>query len=129
MTSDNPERGALGGVFDHVLRSLHGVHDVTSTKATTVRHVTPVLELAQTFIVQTYRHKELGDTIMIEYIGAEGSLRLALPPPVAETISRQRDALTTKNRRKAAKVEAVRRKAAGIQPGFLKKTKKHKKEK
>jgi hypothetical protein len=118
--SPNPERAALGQVFDRTLRSLHGLPDTTHTKATTVRAMTPVLELAQTFIVQTYRHRELGDTIFIEYIGTEGSMRIALPASVAECIARQRDALTHKSRRRAAKAEAARRKAKGIKPGFLK---------
>jgi hypothetical protein len=45
-----------------------------------------------------------------------------------ESIARQRDALTTRNRKRAAKAEAARRKAEaarrkaeGIQPGFLRK--------
>lgn len=120
MDSTNPERQALGTVFDRQLRSLHGLPDVSSTKATTVRHVTAILELSQTYILQTYRHRERGDFIFVEYIGAEGSVRIVLPPEVAETISRQRDALGTKNRKRAAKAEAARRKAQGIQPGFLK---------
>jgi hypothetical protein len=114
MNHRNPERAALGGVFDRTLRSLHGLPDVATTKATTVRTITPVLELAQTFIVQTYRHRELGDTIFVEYIGTEGSMRIALPPAVADVIARQRDALTTKNRKRAAKAEATRRKSLGL---------------
>ena len=120
MDSTNPERAALGAVFDRTLRMLHGVPDVTSTKATTVRSMTPVLELAQTFIVQTYRRREQGDHIFLEYIGTEGSVRIAIPPAVAECIARQRDALTTTNRKRAARNEAARRKAQGIQPGFMK---------
>jgi hypothetical protein len=115
----NPERAVLGEVFDRILRSLHGLPDVATTKATTVRSVTPVLELSQTFIVQTYRHRERGDHIFVEYVGAEGSVRLALPPVVADVIARQRNALTKKNQRRAGKAEAARRKAAGIQPGFM----------
>src|SRR5947209_6669435 len=72
MRDRNPERSTLGSIFDRVMRSLHGLPDTTSTKASTIRTMTPVLELAQTFIVQTYRHRETGDTIFIEYIGTEG---------------------------------------------------------
>lgn len=116
----NPEQPALGTVFDRTFRMLHGLPDVVHTKATTIQHVTPVTELAQTFIVQTARHKELGDTIFVTYVDGEGSTRIALPPAVAECIARQRDALTAKNRKRAARIEAARRKAEGIQPGFLK---------
>jgi hypothetical protein len=108
----NPERQILGKIFDTIVRSLHGIPDVTSTKASTLRTVTPILELAQTWIVQTYRHRERGDTILIEYIGAEGSIRLALPADVANCIARQRDALTAKSRSRAAREEGQEREQA-----------------
>jgi len=117
---ERSERGALGSIYDRTFRALHGLPDVTSTKPSPIRTVHPVLEIAQTFIIQTVRHKERGDWIFMEYIGTEGSIRVALPPEVADCIARQRDALTTKNRKRAAKVEAARRKAQGIRPGFLK---------
>lgn len=120
MADSNGERSALGTVYDRTMRGLHGVPDVVSTKATTVRTMHPVLELAQTFVIQTYRHKELGDTIFIEYLSVEGHMRIALPAAAAEVIARQRDALTTKNRKRSAKAEAARRKAQGIEPGFMK---------
>jgi hypothetical protein len=115
---DQSERKALGDVFDRTIRSLNGLPDVINTKATTVRSLSSVLELSQTFIVQTYRQRDEGDTIFVEFIGAEGSLRLALPPVVSEVIARQRDAITGKARSKAAKANAMDRKARGIQPGF-----------
>ena len=116
---EGTERSALGDVFDRTIRSFEGLPDTASTKATTVRALSPVLELSQTFIVQTYRHHDAGDTIFIEYIGRDGSLRLALPPVVSETIARQRDALTAKVRSQASRASAAARKAAGIQPAFL----------
>ncbi len=73
---DRTERTALGDVFDRTIRSMNGLPDVITTKATTVRSLSSVLELSQTFIVQTYRQKDEGDTIFIEYIGAEGSFTL-----------------------------------------------------
>ena len=114
---DKSERSALGDVFDRTIRSLSGLPDVISTKATTVRSLSSVLELSQTFIVQTYRQREEGDTIFIEYIGVEGSLRLALPSVVSDVIARQRDALTGKSRSKAAKANAM---SAGTEPDLEK---------
>lgn len=108
------ERAALGDVFDRTIRLLSGLPNVISTKATTVRSLSSVLELSQTFIVQTYRQRDEGD------IGVEGSLRLALPPVVSDVIARQRDALTDKSRSKAAKANAMDRKARWIEPGFKK---------
>ena len=54
------------------------------------------------------------DTIFVQYVGNDGSFRVALPPEVADVIARQRGSVTSKNRKTAA-----RRKAAGIVPGFL----------
>ena len=119
MKYSNPERKRLGDIFDETLRSLENQQDATKTKTTTIRALTLVTQLAQTFSVQTYRH-DGGDTIFIEYMSGEEAFRVPLPPAVAECIARQRDALTTKNRKRAAKTEAARRKAEGIKPGFLK---------
>jgi hypothetical protein len=117
---DKKERSVLGDVFDRTVRALDGMPEVTKTKATTVRSLTPVLELSQTFIVQTYRRKDHGDTVLVEYIGKDGSIRLALPPEVTEVIARQRDALISKVRSAQAKAAAADRKARGIAPGFMK---------
>ncbi len=114
------ERSALGDSFDRTMRNLTGLPDVVSTKATTVRGFSKILDRSQTFIVQTFRQREEGDTIFLEYIGMEGSLRIALPPVVADAIARQYDALSGKSRSKAAKANAMDRKARGIEPGFKK---------
>lgn len=119
-TTRSPECPSLGTIFDRTMRSLMGLPDVVKGRETTIRHMTPIAELAQTFIVQTYRQKEVGDYVFVEYIDPEQSFRVVLPPSVAEAIARQRDALTTKNRKRAAKAEAAKRKAAGIKPGFMK---------
>jgi hypothetical protein len=106
--------------FDRMHGALAELPDVTHTKASTVVTAIPLIGATQTFIVQTYRQSEVGDTIFLQYVDDGGSIRLAIPPAAAEVIARQRDALTAKNRRRAAKAEAARRKAAGIRPGFLK---------
>jgi hypothetical protein len=74
---------------------------------------------SETFIVTTFRQRDRGDTIFIECIKAKGSFRLAIPPRVAETIARQREALTDKVRSKSAKAVAAERKARGEQPAFV----------
>lgn len=112
---------ATQDAFDKMLGGLHGRPDVVGTKATTVRTVTPMIGEAQTFIVQTYREHEEGDTIFLEHVSNTGSYRLVIPPKVADTIARQRDALTTKVRRRTAKAVAADRMARGEVPGFLRK--------
>jgi hypothetical protein len=61
MRDRNPERSALGDVFDRTLRGLNGLPDVCATKATTLRNFTLVKEEAQTFIVQTLRKSDLAN--------------------------------------------------------------------
>ncbi len=111
--------GGFVSVFDQVFSSLQGIPDATHVKATTIRTVTPVREQAQTWIVQTARHREKGDTVFIEYMGPDGTMRLALPPRVPAVIARQRDALTAKSRKLAGRERAAADKAAGIVPGFM----------
>jgi hypothetical protein len=106
--------------FDRLLGSLHGLPDVSSTKPSTMRTITPLLGTSQMFIVQTYRQRDRGDTIFLECVSKDESIRIALPPAVSEAIARQRDALTGKSRSKAAKATAQARKDRGELPGFMK---------
>jgi hypothetical protein len=105
--------------FDRLVGALAGLPDVTQVKPSTVQTTVPLTGEATTTIVRTYRQREVGDWITLEIIDAEGGRRLYLPPAVADAIARQRDALGTKNRKRAARDEAARRKAAGIVPGFM----------
>lgn len=105
--------------FDLVMGSLTGLPDVTRTKESTINTVLPVVGAAQTFIVQTFRQREVGDTLFVVYVDGERSVRIVLPPKVTEAIARQRDALTVKVRRKIGKDSAAARKARGELPAFL----------
>lgn len=105
--------------FDRAIGSLHGLPDVISTKATTLR-VVPAFGLgSHTYIVQTFRQRETGDTVFLEITSDAGSVRIVLPPDVADCISRQRDQLTGKSRSRAAKRTAESLKERGIKPGFM----------
>lgn len=105
--------------FDRLIGSLHGLPDVTTSRPSTVRTVLPMLGNSQTFIVQTYRQKDAGDTIFLELVDAEGRARIVIPPKVADAIARQREALTKKSRSAAARAVAEERKDRGEQPAFL----------
>ena len=105
---EKEERSALGDLFDRTIRALDGLPDVVKTKPSTVRALTPVLALSQTFIVQTYRQRDQGASIFVD-----------------DTIARQRDVLTDKSRRKGAKAAAADRKARGIVPSFKRKDHQH----
>jgi hypothetical protein len=119
---------AMPDAFDRLLGQLHGLPDVTNTKPSTLRTLTPLLGTSQMYIVQTYRQqvgKEDGettrarDTIFLECVSKDGSVRLAIPPPVADAIARQRESLTGKVRSKTGKRIAEERKARGEVPGFM----------
>lgn len=120
MQNDNNNPSPIPDSFDRLLGSLHGLPDVTRTKPSTLRVVTPLTGVSQIFIVQTYRQREQGDTIFLESVNNAGTVRLAIPPAVAEAIARQRDALTGKVRSATGKRIAQERKDRGELPGFMK---------
>lgn len=106
--------------FDRALGALVGIPDVIHTAPTTVRAAMPLIGTAQTFIIQTYRHRESGETVFLEYVDEKGTVRIVIPPAVTKVIHRQHDSLSGRARSKAAKAAADDRKARGIQPGFMK---------
>jgi hypothetical protein len=117
----HPSSPEMPDLFDRLLGSLHGLPDVAHTRPATVRVITPLLGNSETFIVQTYRQAEQGDTIFLERSNRDGSLRIAIPAKVADVIARQRDALAAKARSRAAKRVAQERKDRGETPAFLRK--------
>jgi len=119
---DSVAPSSVNDLFDRKIGALHGLPDVVAVKPTTLRAVEPLIGSSQTFIVQTYRSKEGGDTIFIEHTSAIGHVRLALPPNVADTIARQRDALTGRVRSQTAKERMKERMANGWRPTFAKKS-------
>lgn len=106
--------------FDRLLGALHDLPDVSKTQPSTIQTIMPVIGATETFIVQTVRQKDRGDTIFLQRASKDGLTRIATPAQVADAIARQRDALTGKSRSRAAKANAAARKAAGIAPGFMK---------
>lgn len=105
--------------YDRLLGALDGLPDVVHTRPTTTRVTVPILGNSQTYIVQSFRQVGQGDTVFLEMVSREGSLRLAIPPKVADVIARQRDALTRRSRSKAAKAVAADRMERGELPGFM----------
>lgn len=106
--------------YDRIRAGLQGSNGVLWTKPSTIKASTFVTGQTETFVVETARHDELGDTVFVEFIDDSGQVvRLALPPKVANVIASQRDALSARRRSRAAKKLAAERKAAGIVPGFM----------
>lgn len=113
--------------FDKALGTLQDLPDVTHTKESAVMSSEPLIGGAQSFWIQMYRQidrdgdkSKSKDTLFLQYLDSDRSLRIVIPHKAIQAIIRQYEALGTKNRRKAAKQEATRRKAAGIVPGFMK---------
>lgn len=105
--------------FDRLAGQLHGLPDVVSSKPATLVTMEPITGITETFIVRTVRQWGKGDTIFLQSISAEGSMRIAVPPDVSDAIARQRETLATKSRRKIGKAAAADRKQRGIKPAFL----------
>jgi len=106
--------------FDRMTGSLEDLPDVIRTRPSTKTISQPLVGHSHTFIVQTYRQKEEGDTIFLQVISAEGTHRLVLPAMVADTIARQRDSLTKRSRSKAQKAKMEKAMEDGFVP-FAKK--------
>lgn len=103
--------------YDRIRGGLDGV--ALFTKPSTVRNVQQITGTAETFVIETARHEELGDYIFVECVDDTGVTRLALPPKAANAIAAQRESLTARRRSRAAKARAKADKEAGKVPGFL----------
>jgi hypothetical protein len=110
-------------VYDRQIGQFVGLPDCVCTKPATKEIQTPITGVGETFVVQTYRLRESGDTIFLKHICGERVVRIAIPPGVADIIARQRESLTTKVRRRIAKTQAQDRKDRGELPGFMRKRK------
>jgi hypothetical protein len=113
MSTDSVS-GNMPDQFDRLLGALDGLPDVMRTKPSTIRNVAPLGVSTQMFIVQTYRQADKGDTIFLEAVDREGTVRLVIPAKVANAISSQREALNTRSRRAGARQGAQKRRDAGI---------------
>lgn len=112
--------GSSLSYFDRTSGMLHGLPDVVHTRPTTMRVVPPLGLGTHTYIVQTFRQREVGDTVFLE-VASEGSItRIVIPPAVADVISRQRDQLTAQSRSRAGVLRAEAAKERGELPGFMK---------
>jgi|SRR5215831_13111415 len=112
---------AMPDNYSRLMANLDGLPDVEQTRPATIRHIPPLgVGGVETFTVQTFRQREVGDTIFLEHASASGTIRLAIPTKVAAAIARQHDQLSKTTRRKVAKRVAKERMDAGIMPGFMK---------
>jgi hypothetical protein len=118
MSEDNSNSNILPDAFDRRIADLQHIPDVIHTSPRMIRDV-PVFGRSESFSVQTFRQKEVGDTIFLERTDREGVIRIAIPPQVCAAIHRQYEALSTRARSKAAKARAAADKEAGILPGFM----------
>jgi hypothetical protein len=116
---DDSVSGNLPDHFDLTLGRLHDLPGAVQTSQATVQTILPLVGRAITYIVQTIRWDE-GETVFLQALGAEQSLRLVLPPAVTRIIARQAAAASQTLRKRHGRRLAAERKAQGIQPGFMK---------
>lgn len=120
MTEENQNNGSRLSHFDKTLGALDGLPDVVGTKATTLR-VVPTFGIGtHIYVIQTFRQRDRGDIIFLEHVSENGTTRLVIPSSVADTIARQRKAISKRTRSKAMKVVAEDRMAQGLKPSFMK---------
>lgn len=104
--------------FDRLLSSLIGLPNGAHTKPAVIQAI-DFYGNATSYIVQTVRTDE-SVTAFVTQVSAAGSVRSILPSAVLAVIDRQRESITTKLRRRHGRRIAEARKAAGIEPGFMK---------
>jgi hypothetical protein len=122
QTYNRPEHKVTAGrssdPFDKMLSGMIGLPNGAHTKPAVVQAI-DFYGNATTYIIQTVRTDE-SVTAFVTQVSAQGSVRTILPSAVLSVIDRQRDSITTKLRKRHGKRLAEERKAAGIQPGFMK---------
>jgi hypothetical protein len=72
---------------------------------------------AETWVVTTFRTDAGDETIFLQRSAHDGGMRHVLPPVVAAAIARQRDQLTSRNRRRGARKAVETKRAAGTPVG------------
>jgi len=101
--------------FDRIRAGMDGRPDVTRTRISTVRNVDPLVGNVRTFLIESTRVKDEGDTIFLEVASKDGNVRIVIPAKVANVIARQRESLANKVRSKIAKAQAEQRMKDGIE--------------
>lgn len=105
--------------FDRLLSDMIGLPNGAHTQPTVIQAI-DFYGNTTSYMIQTVRNEE-GVIAFVTQVNAQGSVRYILPQRVLATLDRQRDAITTKIRRRHGRRIAEERAAAGIKPGFLKK--------
>ena len=105
--------------FDRLLSDMIGLPNGAHTQPTVIQSI-DFYGNATAYMIQTVRTEE-GVTAFVTQVNAAGSIRTILPQSVLAAIDRQRNAITTKLRRRHGRRIAEERAAAGLKPGFLKK--------
>lgn len=104
--------------FDKRVGGLLGGNALT-TKPTTLKEIEPLTGEAQTFIVQTVRtqdeHEVWSNSVILEFVAKE-HVRLILPSKVVNTIMRQGESLSARQRSAHAKRVMKERMDAGYKP-------------
>lgn len=105
--------------FDRMLSDMMGLPNGAHTQPTVIQAIDFYGNITS-YMIQTVRTEE-GVTAFVTQVNAAGSVRYILPQKVLATLDRQRDAITTKLRRRHGRRIAEERAAAGIKPGFMRK--------
>ena len=110
--------------FDRVYSGLDGLPGIKSVKPSTVVSSLPIIGTTVTYVVQTIKTSDMGFTLFVQVVDAEGRARLVIPNKVCQAIYRQRQALTDRStpqsraataRKRARKAQKTARARKGAQ--------------
>lgn len=119
VAEHKPTAAITSDPFDRLLSRMIGLPNGAHTQPAVVQAI-DFYGNATSYMIQTVRTDE-GVTAFVTQVNAQGSERYILPQHVLNALDRQRASITTKLRRRHGKRVAEERKAAGHQPGFMKK--------
>jgi hypothetical protein len=120
MSTEHKVTAALpSDPFDKLLSTMIGMPNGANTSPTVVQAI-DFYGNTTSYMVQSVRTEEQGVIAFITLVNSQGSQRWVLPQSVLAVLDRQRDSMSTQIRRRHGRRIAEERKAAGLEPGFMK---------
>jgi hypothetical protein len=104
--------------YDRILGRIEADPGAVKARPTTVTTVLPIIGLAQTYSVQTYRTED-GFFGFLTVVDAAGHARVAIPPKVMAALYRQRDSLIKQGRKVKGRENWLRKSPAEREAAVL----------
>jgi len=115
---DTPELALPRDEFSEAVRRF--MRNPGAVRRESTIHLPDAYGNLATWVLTTFR-EDGRETVLVQRLSNTDPVRIVLPPEVCAALVRHRDSATIVSRKRAARTNAAKRKAAGIQPAFLKK--------